>query len=195
MIRILLMSGIFALTINTASAQMGGMGAATPTPEVDGETWIWEIPEKWYPFSKSSELKNDVFIFPTGQKPEKWKQMIQFEEFTSTLGVTQASQVYDLKTKNLKDCTLETIRENDEKGYSTIQWSESCPVDDEISVTLRKATVGNDRLYLASKVWKSEPKESEMEKWLAFLGQTYVCDGTQEHDCTPQRARGGGGGR
>lgn len=191
MIRILLISGVLALTINNAVAQMGGMGAAAPTPEVDGETWIWKTPEKWYPYSKTSETKNDVYIFPTGQKPEKWKQMLQFEEFTSTLGITNVKQVYDLKTQNLKGCTFEVMKDQPEKAYSMMQWSERCELEGETALTVRKATLGTERLYIASKVWKSEPRESEMDKWLGYLNQTYVCDGTPEHDCRPARPEGG----
>ena len=196
MIRTLFWSSIFALTVNgSVFAQMGGgMGAEMPMPEVDGETWIWLTPEKWYPYSKTSDVKNDVFIFPTGQKPDKWKQMLQFEQFASTLNITDVKQVYDLKTQNLKNCTFESLKTLSEKGYSMTQWSERCPLDGETAVTIRKATLGTDRLYLVSKIWKSEPSDSEMEKWTRYLDQTYVCDGTEQHDCRPPRAQGGPGG-
>lgn len=198
MIRILFWSSLCALTINIASAQMGGgMGAAEEVviPEVDGESWIWLTPEKWYPYSKTSELKNDAYLFPTGQKPQKWKEMLQLEQFNSTLGLTDADQAFELKTQNLAGCEVEKIIDQSENGYPMNQWVERCASSDgETMVTVRKAVLGNERFYLASRIWKSEPKESEMEKWLDYLDTIYVCDGTRQHDCTPPSAGGGGGG-
>ena len=208
------MTRIFALvtllilaSINVASAQMGGgmggggggMAAPAPIPEVDGETLIYQPIDKWYPYSKQSEAKADVYLFPTGQKPEKWKELMQFETFFTTLGVTDASQVFDLKTGNLgtscESHTVTTDKDADENGYYMHQWSERCSTTEGEMVTTRKTILGTEKLYLASKIWKYEPKDWEVEKWTAYLDQVYVCDGTEQHHCRPpNRPAGGRGG-
>lgn len=200
MIRLLFWSGVLALTINNASAQMGSMGGDTDfeIPDVDGESWIWRTPVKWYPYSNTSELKNDAYIFPAGQKPQKWKEMLHFEEFHSNMGITDAHQAFEQKTQSVKCAGLETekLKEQTENGYSIYQWVERCTADGTDLVTLRKVTVGEDGLYLVSKAWKYDPKE-DLDEWLDYLDETYVCDGSRAHDCSPpnnQRGGGGGGG-
>lgn len=200
MIRLYFILTTLTFFISAANAQMGGggMAAPLPVPEVDEETLIFQIPEKWYPYSKDSEAKVDVYIFPTGSDPKKWKELVQLETFTSKMGITDSSQVYDLKTGALENaCNTHNVtsdKDRDENSYSMHQWTERCTTGDTETVTIRKAILGNDKFYLASKVWKYEPKDWEVEKWTDYMNQVYVCDGTSEHNCNPPNGRGGGGG-
>jgi len=203
MIKLTLIITTTLIFFGTANAQMGGGGGGmaperAPIPEVDGETFIYQIPDKWYPYSKKSEAKADVYIFPTGQNPEKWKELLQLESFTSTLNLTDATQVYDLKTGALEGaCDSHSVtsdKDNAENAYSMHQWTERCSQGEEEMVSIRKAILGNERLYMASIVWKYEPKDWEIEKWQQYLDQTYVCDGTPAHNCAPPNRRAGNGG-
>ena len=203
MIRYIAFSIVLLFLTSLTHAQMGGGGQqqqAATIPDVDKETLLYLIPEKWYPYSKEGEAKNDVFLFPTGQSPKGWRELIQHETFKSTMGATDATQIFDLKTKSLdKACIshdVETIKDSDENGYSMHQWIEHCETAEEKMITIRKAILGKDQLYLASKIWKNEPRnwQDERQEWSQYMNQVYVCDGTSEHGCFPPNGRGRGGG-
>lgn len=181
-----------------------GMGAPEPfIPDVDEESLILQFPDKWYPYYKSSDVKVDTFVFPTGQKPEKWREALQYEKFLAKpadLGVTRARQVYEIKIQaSARGCPNHTetlLTETQENGYSMSQWTEKCvSADESIIVMLNKTIVGNDRLYNVSKIWKSEPKEKDMEKWLSYMRDVYVCDpNTGVNPCMPPNGPEGGPG-
>jgi hypothetical protein len=177
---------------NAAHAQMGGgPPPEEKIPEVDKETWIYKFPDKWYPFSRTSDAKLDTYIFPAGQNPQKWKEGLHFEEFLTTVGVKQASDVFELQTKGTHtpcvDYTAELVRDQPENNYSMNQWSVRCNYADKSTlVTLNKAILGNDKLYIAKKMWKYEPKETEMKRWSEYFDQVYVCDPrTGVNSCKP----------
>ena len=166
----------------------GGMGGGTggppqppPIPDVEVESLIFSVPDKWYPFSRSTENKDETYIFPTGDDPQDWKRAYRIEQFFTTLGFTEAKQVFDLKTQaNSKSCqTHDVTREPDvlENGYSTAQWTETCGLaDDETQVTMTKAIVGAERLYLVSMIWKDVPGRRDVEQWVRRFRQVFVCD-------------------
>lgn len=199
---IILITTILATT-GTVLAGMagGGMGAEVYIPDVDKESFIWQVPAKWYPFSKETEAKKTAYIFPTGQKPEKFKQVLQFDEFSSTVGMKDASSVYVLKTDaaatKCENYSRELDFDREQNGYSTAQWTESCVVDGQTPLySLSKAVVGNEKLYIVKKSWKFEPKETERQRWLNYFRTVYVCDPTTgENECRPPRPERGEGGR
>lgn len=192
------------LTANSVFAAQGmGMGAEREVfiPDVDKESFIWQVPTKWYPYSNETDKKLEAYIFPTGQKPKKYKQMLRFEEFKSKMGAVEAKGIHKLRTDAAAaKCTnysqeLEVDRL--ENGYSTAQWSESCVAEDGSKVfSLTKTIVGNEKLYIATKTWKFEPKESESTKWHDYFRSVYVCDPTTgTNGCEPPRRPGGRGER
>lgn len=189
------------ITLNSANAQMGGMGEQEVyIPDVDKESLILLRPDKWYPYFKESEQRVDTYYFPTGQKPENWKEAIQSQRYLSTMGVTEASAVFDVRTQaNAPNCETHEvmlITNEAENGYSKSEWLETCVnADDSQVTTLNKAIVGNEQLYVVSKIWKYEPKENDMEEWKRFMGQVYVCDPTTENNpCRPPNGPQGGRG-
>lgn len=194
----------FLLTTGTAFAARGGMGEGRPEvfiPDVDKESFIWQIPAKWYPYSKETDAKKTAYVFPTGQKPEKFKQVLQFDEFSSTLGLNQASEIYKVKTDaaaaKCSNYTHELEFDRQENGYSAVQWSESCVEDGKTPVySFSKAIVGNEKLYVVKKSWKFEPKKSERERWVRYFRSVYACDPTTgNNECRPPRRAGGEGER
>lgn len=202
-----LITGVLLTTsiLYAQTAGMGGMGRGEASiPDVDKESFIWQVPAKWYPYSKETEVKKTAYIFPTGQKPEKFKQVLQFDEFSSTVGMADASSVYVVKTDaaalKCSNYTRELEFDREQNGYSTAQWSESCVVDDKTPIySLTKAVVGNERLYIVKKSWKFEPKKSERERWHNYFRTVYVCDPTTgKNECRstrPERPQGGRGRR
>jgi len=188
-------------TVLAAPGGMGGMGAEIYIPDVDKESFIWQLPAKWYPYSKETEVKKTVYVFPTGQKPEKFKQVLQFDEFATKAGVADAKSVYTLRTDAAATkCTnysQELEFERPENGYSTVQWSENCVDDGKTPVfSLTKVIVGNEKLYMVKKSWKFEPKKSESERWHNYFRTVYACDPTTGgNECRPPRPRGGQGER
>lgn len=199
--QIILSTAACLMPVGFAAAQMGAPPeAAGPfIPDVDVESWIYQFPAKWQPYSSASETKQTTVAFPYGQKPTKWKVSLNFETFLGTMGATDASQLYDLKvnaaTTQCADHTAEKMGGRAENGYSTAMWTLRCELaNGDILFTMNKATLGNEKLYLATKTWKTEPKGQDIEKWQRYFRGVYVCDPrTGENPCEPPAGGGRGG--
>jgi hypothetical protein len=63
-------AGFLFLMSGISSGQRGVGGARTSPlfPDVEKETMIFEIPEKWYPYSRRTDAKIDTF-FSIGDEP------------------------------------------------------------------------------------------------------------------------------
>jgi len=203
MIRIFSLLTVMLLTLNMANAQMGGGvgggggGGGGPArlapvfvPDVDEESIIFSVPAKWYPYYKTTDAKVDTYIFPTGQEPTDWKEALQIERYLTTLGVTDPRQVYAARTQGT-NCVSHSVtlsKEASENGYPTAQWLENCIREDEtMSVTLAKTILGNNQLYIVTKIWKYEPWDAHMSEWEGYLDEVYVCDPNvgNVHPCRP----------
>lgn len=186
--------------LHAAGMGMGDAARQQPIPDVDKESLIFNVPNKWYPYHKDTEVKKSTYIFPTGQKPEKWKEALQFDEFKGLQGVTNPNQLYKLKTDaNQARCDEYTKTESVDKrmnGYLTSQWGETCNMADNTTMsTINKVVVGNDQLYVISKIWKYEPKERHVNQWTNYMDTVYVCDPTTgSNSCRPPRPEGRQGG-
>lgn len=196
MIRIYLVFGML-LAAQLSYAQ-GGMGAPQQEfiPDVDSESLIFQVPSKWYPYYRTTDAKVDTFMFPTGQEPEDWKEALQSERFLTTLGVTSAIQVYEFRTQGTSCITHDASisKEANENGYSMVQWVETCSrADESVVVTLGKSIVGNERLYVMNKIWKYNPRESDMSEWERYMDEVYVCDPTTDgaNPCRPPNRAAG----
>ena len=201
MIRIYLVFGML-LAAHLSHAQMGGMGAAPQVfmPDVDSESLILQVPAKWYPYYRTTDAKVDTFMFPAGQEPEDWKEALQSERFLTTLGVTEARQVFEFRTQGTS-CVEHSVtlsKEANENGYSMAQWVENCTrADDSQVTTLGKTIVGNEQLYVVNKIWKYSPRDSDMEEWEGYMDGIYVCDPTTDgaNPCRPPNRQPGADGR
>ncbi len=205
MARFLILLSLFSFALSNAQAQggMGGGQEAKPfIPNVDVESFIYQIPAKWYPYQSKTDAKIATYIFPTGQEPSDWKEALQFDHFNSTAGVTDSKQVYQLKTQNTaKGCpnfTEKLLKQEAENGYSMSFWMEQCEsADNSVYTLLNKVILGNEKLYIATKTWKYEPSKRDMEKWEQYISGVYVCDPTTDvNPCMPPNPpEGGRGGR
>jgi hypothetical protein len=59
-------------------------------PDVDKETMILDLPDKWYPYSRRTDAMVDTYVFPTGQEPSDWDETLRQEIFLSTAGISEA---------------------------------------------------------------------------------------------------------
>lgn len=92
----------------TAYAQMGAppTGAELDLSNLEVESFVWQKPAKWYPYSHVTDAKKVTMLFPAGQKPNSFKESLVFTEFSSTLGAKSADQVKDIfLSANAKKCT------------------------------------------------------------------------------------------
>ena len=99
----------------------------------------------------------------------------------TTQGVTRAKQIFDLKTEgkdaNCVEYEADLLLDVTENSYSMSQWTEHCVLPDEsIIVMLNKVIVGFEQLFIVGKIWKYDPKQNDMDEWLAYMRQVYVCD-------------------
>ncbi len=187
----------------------GGRGQAPPEvmPRTDRETMIISLPEEWYASSPlADESKTDSYLFPIGQDHSDWTESLRQEAFRSTAGMESAERVYELRSaineKNCPDYSSEILEDEPENGYSMISWRQLCESSEEESVaSLHKVVLGNDQLFILSKIWKYDPSNRIWRRWRNYLeDDVYVCDPTRpEHPCRPMQlpagAAGRGGGR
>lgn len=168
-----------------------GMGAAVRRmPQVDQETLIMTRIDNWAPTPpRRSENKIDVFVFPEGEDSSNWTEAFQQEVYDSTQGIESARHVYDLRLagdrENCPNYTSEVRKEEPDNGYSSIVWRQSCePAPGSTFASLHKIILGNDRLYILTKIWKEEPSGRDWRRWENLLEDVYVCDPAHaEHSC------------
>ena len=198
---------VFFMGSQAALAQMGGgPDPADPVapvlPDVDEETMIFDVPDKWYPFNRRTEDMVDTYIFPTGQEPQDWEETLRQQTFLSRAGVTEPRQVFELRSQNNQSNCIrydtEVLGDELENGYAMFYWRQVCETESGTVSSLNKVVLGNEQLYIISKVWKEEPRDREWMRWEEYLETVYVCDPrTTEHRCRPVRPMGpaGMGGR
>jgi hypothetical protein len=172
----------------------GGERPAMPEimPNTDRETMILSLPEEWYAsVPLSDDLKTDTYLFPTGQDHSDWTETLRQEAFRSTNGIGTAQRVYELRSaSNETNCPdyMSKIRdEGPENGYSMIYWEQLCEMsDDEAVASLHKVVLGNDRLYILSKIWRYDPANRVWRNWRDYFEEVYVCDPNRsDHPCRP----------
>ncbi len=161
-------------------------------PNTDIETMILQLPDKWNPVGQTAEGKTDIWVFPTGQEPDDWEETLRHEAFHSTGGMDTATRVYELRAENdQQNCpgfSSEILSDEPENGYSMIYWKQVCELGEEETVaSLNKVVLGNDQLYILSKIWKYDPPNRTWRRWETYMEGVYVCDPTrpQQHRCVP----------
>ena len=200
--------GVGLLCVEQAAAQRGGRGGGQAPPEImpntDKETMILSLPEEWYPTGPlGNENMTDSYLFPIGQDHSGWTETLRQEVFNTTAGIEAAERVYELRSaSNQESCSVYTSRIRDdgpENGYSMIFWEQLCELGEEETIaSLHKVVLGNDQLYILSKIWKYDPPNGTWRDWRNYFEDVYVCDPNRpEHPCRPMQLppRGGQGGR
>ena len=200
-------AGCLLLMSCSALAQMGGGGgndrAGPQFPNIDEETMIFDVPDKWYPYSRRTDAKVDTYIFPIGDEPADWDETLRQEVFLTTAGVTAPRQVFELRSEsnrsNCDDLETEILQESEENGYPIFLWKQVCGMSGQVVASINMAVLGREHLYILSRVWKYEPRDREWSRWEDYFQQVYVCDPVlPEHRCRPIRpaaAAGAQGGR
>jgi len=182
-----------------------GRGAPPVMPNVDRETLIMSMPDDWHAGQTlSDENKMDFYLYPEDEDHVDWTESLRQEAYLTTAGMQTAARVYELRTdgdgKNCPNFSSEVLEEDPENGYSTVVWKQNCQISEgQEFASLYKAVVGNDRLYILSKIWKSQPSNRVWRRWENYFEEVYVCDPNRsEHRCRamardPGNATGGGG--
>lgn len=176
----------------------GGMGMGVVgrmLPRIDSETLIQSPIDGWLPAPVSqTDNKTELFLFLAGEDNNNWTQAYQQEAYHSTAGMDSARQVYELRARgdqeNCQSYNSEVRDEDPDNGYSTIVWRQSCePAPGQMFASLHKVILGNDRLYILSKIWKEEPTGRAWRQWEGTFEEIYLCDPTygDAHPCRPLR--------
>jgi len=166
----------------------------------EGETMVVPLPNNWTPFAREGEEKDERYIFPSGQEPADWREALRQETYRSTVGITAAERVYELRTENdshsCQSFTSETLAERPENGYSMVLWRQVCELaGGQILASLNKTVLGNERLHILSMIWKQDPPDRAWIQWTNYMNRVYVCDTEREaHPCRTAPAAGGMGG-
>ena len=196
--------GVGLLCVEQAAAQRGGRGGGQAPPEImpntDKETMILSLPEEWYPTGPlGNENMTDSYLFPIGQDHSGWTETLRQEVFNTTAGIEAAERVYELRSaSNQESCSVYTSRIRDdgpENGYSMIFWEQLCELGEEETIaSLHKVVLGNDQLYILSKIWKYDPPNGTWRDWRNYFEDVYVCDPNRpEHLCRPMQLPPRGG--
>jgi hypothetical protein len=174
-------------------------------PNVVRETMILSMPDDWHAAQPLRDAnKMDFYLFPEEQDLDDWTETLRQEAYLTTAGMPSAERVYELRSagdeENCPNYTSEVLEQEPENGYSMIVWRQSCqPSEDAIFSSLHKAVLGNDGLYILTKIWKFEPSNRIWRRWENYFEDVYVCDPIRpEHSCRPiapdpGNATGGGG--
>lgn len=182
-----------------------GEAPRSRVPNIPRETMIYYLPDEWYAAQPMRDAnKMDFFSFPEDQDLEEWTETLRQEAYLTTAGLQSAGRVYELRAEsNSESCpnfTSEVLEQEPENGYSTIVWRQSCQPSEELTFSsLHKAILGNDSLYVLSKIWKYDPSNRIWRRWESYFEDIYVCDPVRtEHPCRPiapdpGNASGGGG--
>lgn len=201
-----LIFGALILFTAPAVAQMGmggggrgggmGMGpgiTGTMLPRIDGETLI-QTPIGGWDAAPPAQTDNkvEVFMFPRGEDSSNWTEAYQREAFHSTAGMESAMRVYELRSQgdqqNCPNYESDVREDEPDNGYSSIMWRQSCErAPGQVFTSLHKVILGNDRLYILTKIWREEPSGRAWRQWEGTFEETYVCDPNRReaHPCRP----------
>ena len=82
----------------------------------------------------------DTYVFPTGQEPSDWDETLRQEIFLSTAGISEARQVYQLRSQNTSEsCDTydsEVLQDREENGYSMLYWKQVCVLPEQVVASL-----------------------------------------------------------
>ncbi len=161
--------GLLFAEISSAQRMGGGMGGGgigrqqSVMPNIVREPMILSMPDGWRATQPlRDENKMDIYIFPEEQSLSDWTETLRQEAYLTTSGMQSAERVYKLRTasdgENCPNFMSEVLEQEPENGYSMIVWRQSCqPSEDLFFSSLHKAVLGNNGLYILSKIWKYEP--------------------------------------
>ncbi|MDE0005589.1 MAG: hypothetical protein OXQ29_23100 [Rhodospirillaceae bacterium] len=194
-----------------AAAQMGAMGGGGAPQGMagglvieipEGETMVVPLPDGWMAYSREAEEKVERYVIPRGQELTDWREALRQETYRTTVGITAAERVYELRTAadpdNCESFASETLGEGLENGYSMVLWRQVCEfADGQTLASLNKTVLGNDQLHILSMIWKQDPPNRAWNQWTNYMNRVYVCDTNrrEEHPCRAGPAARPGGMR
>jgi hypothetical protein len=69
---------------------------------------------------------------------------------------------------------------------TSIYWRQVCETDGGVDARLSKVILGENQLYIISKLWRYEPRDRDWTRWDEYLQNVYVCDPVRAgHRCRP----------
>ena len=151
------------------------------------------------PRAKDIEL---TVIVPPGQNPKDWTDQVAVETFYGTPhGTAQELLVQRFAeiARACEDTTMGPMSPVIENGYDTALRAVACTKikgRDQGEVSLYKAWVGKDRMYLVARAWRGPPfardhvpvKPETTLQWLAFVQSVVLCDTRDPHRPCPGAA-------
>ena len=176
--------GVFVLL-----AGLLGQGHAT---QAQGVEQLMVLPPKGWKvgYHEQRGTVEVTEIIPPDQTIEAWQDMLVVELIAGKPDKDVQTVLRERLEEIHRDCENVGAGEpqlSKENGYDTGVRAIACPRSQKWNkgeVSLFKVLLGNDRTYVVSRSWRSEPFEKQhvslpsdkMEEWLTFMTQVTVCD-------------------
>jgi hypothetical protein len=139
-------------------------------------------------------------LVPPGQTPKAWTDQVAVETFAGPPRGTAAEllvQRFGEIARACEDTTMGPMSPVTENGYDTAMRAVACTKikgRDQGEVSLYKAWIGKDRMYLVARAWRGPafdkehvPVKPEVTlQWLAFVQSIVLCDTRDPHRPCPQ---------
>ena len=120
-------------------------------------------------------------MVPTNETVKNWTEMVTMQVFFGLKVQPEAFQVrmQQIWGESCPGSEFRTLAKEVESGYAVAVWLQICPSNKATGkpeITLLKAVLGNDSLYVLQKAFKFKPSQEQVTKWMAYLRDARVCD-------------------
>lgn len=148
-----------------------------------GENLVYPVPDGWQTgYDKKNEMHWMTGLIPGAQQLESWRDMLSIQVIYGATHKNPAQFIAGMATSAEKVCPGskgKVLEEGEQDGYQYLIWFHDCqenPNTRQMEVSLLKATLGSDNFYVVQRAWRSQPSDSDLAEWTAYLNSTSICD-------------------
>lgn len=128
-------------------------------------------------------------LYPQGESPNHWTERLTFEAFPELADhtPTQFQKAIQGPSENCKNGKVISSSVGEEDGYAFSLWSETCDGSSagQMEFRFNKAIQGRDNLYLITKVFRSQPTDTQTQQSRSYLSAVRACDSTRSDQPCP----------
>jgi len=184
----------------TLALTVGGCSAPKKPGHSAGEQLVWQVPADWKVAQR--QQKSGLVLtqlIPEDQDLSNAHDMINVAVLLNGSGLTPrdyARVAPGMLAKSCPGLLGRVISNGQENGYDWAIWTHSCPSNPatgKVEIAYSKVIAGQQRLYLADRTWRYQPREQEIAYWTDFLQSIYLCDTDKQRQPCPASQKTNGG--